>query len=211
MMGRPKLVRSDDEKERIIAKLRREIANLKRNPVSSFIERKPDYHYSLSGFYIVRKWCFFNGLTYHQLEIMVIFSFYQYFVIRDMTLWNLNFKVYQNALRDLVALGYIIKVDIPGQRHKIRKGWALTQKGKDVEKDYEKFYDEKMSDFKNRTAGDKPNSKMRFQDGQYFRRERKLKKERREAQGGGELPKSIKFLDRYKDSYPDAKPNDEQA
>jgi DNA-binding PadR family transcriptional regulator len=123
----------------------------------------------------------------------------------------MKFPTYLKAIAELEKLGYIVPVEVPGQRHKKKKGWALTQKGRDVEKDYEKFYDEKMADLKNQTAGDKPNSRVRFEDGQYFRRVRKRKGERRAAQGGGMLPRTTPLAERYKDAYPDAKPNDEQA
>lgn len=201
----------DNEKDLLIEKLRREILNLKRNPAACFTEKKPDYYYSLSGFYIVRKYTYFNGLTFRQLELLVVISHYKYFLSRDIIAWNFKSPSYDRVAIELERLGYIIKVEVPGQRYKVKKGWALTQKGRDVEKDYEKFYDEKISDLKNQTAGNKPNSKHRFEDGQYFRRVRIPKRDRREAQGGGELPKRSKKDKLFKDAYPDAKPNDEQA
>lgn len=201
-MPRPKLAVTLKEKDALIEKLRREILNLKRNPAACFIEKKPDYHYSLSGFYIVRRWIYYNGLTGHQLEVLVVVSHYQYFLTRDLVLWNFQSYVYHKALGDLITLGYIIKVDIPGKRFKKKKGWALTQKGRDVEQDYEKFYDEKMEDLLNQTAGTKKNTKQRFDDGQYFRRVRIAKNEKRAAQGGGMLPSRILKIDEYRDAYP---------
>lgn len=195
-------VKSDNEKDILIEKLKREILNLKRRPESTFIERKPDYHYSLSGFYIVRKWIYYNGLTAHQLEVLVIFSFYEYFLTKDLIPWNLKHTLYIKAIDGLKQLGYIIEVDVPGKRYRTRKGYALTQKGKDVERDYEKFYDEKMADLINKTPGDKPNSKLRFDDGQYFRRKLVTKREKREAQGGGMLPRNSPLIQKYKDAYP---------
>jgi hypothetical protein len=211
MAGRPKQAVTDNEKDLLIGKLRREIANLKRNPVSSFIKKKPDYHYSLSGFYIVRKWIYYNGLTAHQLEVLVVISHYEYFLKKDLLLWNLDHGIFNKAFEGLLELGYIIPVSVPGQRYKTRKGWALTQKGRDVEKDYEKFYDEKMHDLINKTAGEKSNTKSRFEDGQYFRRVHKKKGERRAEQGGGMLPRNTQLINKYKDAYPNVRPNDEQA
>lgn len=150
----------------------------------AFIDKKPDYHFSFSGHLIFRRWYLTNGLTALQAEFLVIISYTDVFYIRDLLLfrraWIQNI---QNNITKLIELGYIIGVKIPGTWRKSRFGYVLTQRGKDFETDYEKFYDKKMEE--GRAGRFTP---FNFSDGAYFRKIHISKYHRRKEQGGGMLP-----------------------
>lgn len=150
----------------------------------AFIDKKPDYYFSFSGHLIFRRWYLTNGLTPMQAEFLVIISYTEVFYIRDILLFRRSW-VKQIALNitKLLELGYIIKVKIPGTWRRSRFGYVLTQRGKDFETDYEKFYDKKMEEAR---AG--RFTPFNFSDGAYFRKVHINRHQRRKEQGGGMLP-----------------------
>lgn len=156
-----------------------------------FINKKPDYFFSFSGLLIFRRWFRLNGLSPVMAELLVTISYIDVFFKSDATIfkWQRQ-KEIAFAFTKLRELGYITNIEIPGKsRSKVRKGWVLTQKGKDFESDYEKYYDSKMEEI---TAGKL--TPFNFRDGAYFRRVYVSRRDRRIEQGGGMLPKSGGYL-----------------
>lgn len=134
------------------------------------ILKKPDYYYSFSGFFIFRQWYVLNGLNQIHAEILVIVSYYEYFLNVDKRYWNFHRNAYVKNMDQLIKMGYIARVNVPGKsRMRQRLAYVLTKKGKDMEADYEKFYDTKMEEFRKKKYG----KTVSFKDGKPFRRERK--------------------------------------
>jgi hypothetical protein len=93
-------------------------------------------------------------------------------------------------------MGYVIRVTNPGKNNLGKsKPYVLTQKGKDLEADYEKFYDKKIADLNNKTFSEPIGADQT----DYFRRAKISKPDRREAQGGGWLPRASSVMVRFKD------------
>lgn len=170
-----------------------------------FIKKKPDYFFSFSGHLIFRRWYRLNGISPVMAELLVTISYIDVFFKSHINLfkWQRQREI-EAAFKNLLELGYIIKVKIPGKsRNKQRTGWVLTQKGKDFERDYEKYYDKKMAEL---TEGKL--TPFNFRDGAYYRRIYVSRKERRAEQGGGMLPRSTGYLS---NAWRDQNINNEKA
>ncbi len=151
-----------------------------------FIDKKPDYFYSFSGFLIFRKWYIQNGLTSSQAELLIIISYVDVFLYDHFKLYTRNqtrigVKI---ILENLIAQRYVVNIKVGGKsKSRLRNGWVLTQRGKDLEADYEKFYDTKMAELKKGAI-----FTFNMEQGMYFRKVRLTGSDRRILQGGGKLP-----------------------
>jgi predicted transcriptional regulator len=196
-MGRPPRTRQQLEDQ--VKYLRDKLRHLRNNPYPRLIDKKPDYHFSFTGFYIINKYRYYNGLTRVQLEILIVFSYYEYLFRPDMKHWNLSGRVHKEALEGLLKDGYLVQVEVPGKtRCRKRKALTLTKKGKDVEADYEKYYEQVITELMTRTNAALPNNKQRFEDGAYFRKIRISRWHRRQEQGGGRII-GRRLRDRFRD------------
>lgn len=152
----------------------------------AFIDKKPDYFFSFSGHLIFRRFYALNGLTAMQVELLVIISYTKVFLTANFKIYNRNYlrRPIVKTLDSLIKQGYITKVQVPGKnRLALRNGYILTQRGKDLEADYERFYDEKIAELKSGKL-----TRFSFEDGAYFRRVYLTRHDRRILQGGGMLP-----------------------
>lgn len=160
-----------------------------------YIDKKPDYFFSFTGHLIFRRFYRLNGLTALQAEIIVLLTYTQTFTFPDYKLFQRNRLSIDKIIHQLVDLRYVIKIEAPGKsKVRMRKVWVLTQKGKDIAADYEKYYDKKMDELR---AGRL--TPFRFEDGAYFRRVYITRRERRAAQGGGMLPKQVPHREKWRD------------
>lgn len=151
-----------------------------------FVEKKPDYYYSFSGFLIFRQWYINNGLHASQAELLIIISYIDVFLTSHFKLYtrNLTRVTVRNVLITLVEQHYVVKIKVHGKsKSSLRDGWVLTQRGKDLEADYERFYDEQTSAIKKGTL-----FSFNFEDGLYFRKKRLTRSEKVLLQNGGKLP-----------------------
>lgn len=150
-----------------------------------FIDKKPDYFFSFSGFLLFRRWHLLNGISAPEAELLIIMSYVDVFLLRHFKLYTRNHT--RVPVRDLVDLltkqGYIVKIKIPGRSpSSFRTGWVLTQRGKDLEGDYERFYDLQMSVIKKGVLYG-----FNFEDGAYFRKVYISNREKKK--NGGDQPK----------------------
>jgi hypothetical protein len=146
---------------------------------------------------IFRRWHQLNGLSAMQAEYLVMLSYVDVFLFKHLALFRKGSgDHFAKSMVKLQHWGYVIRIKVPGKRYKERNGYVLTQRGKDFEADYEKFYDERMAELKQRKT-----SYFRFDDGSYFRKIYINRSERREAQGGGKLS-FPKMAARWKDAVP---------
>lgn len=202
---KPKLGRPPRTQKQLALKVKNlqdRMRHLKNNPYPKFIDKKPDYYFSFSGFYILNKWRYYNGISRIQLEILIVFSYYEYMFRPDLEHWNLFARVHKEAVEELINTGYLTYVQVPGRtKFRKRRGIALTKKGKDVELDYEKYYEQVITELMTRTNAALPNNKQRFEDGQYFRKIRISRWHRRQEQGGGKII-GKKLKDRFRDPEP---------
>lgn len=188
------------ELEKEIRQYRTSVIPFYQDVYDRFFQKKPDYYWSFCGSYIFKKWQLLNGLNPVHAELLVILSYYKYFLRRDHYYWNITWKV-QRALDDLIQMGYVQKVKIPGRSHSKRDAFVLTVKGRDMEADYEKFYETKFEEFRLKKNG----RRVVFDDGDYFRRRkkpltesiRKLDPERKVGRRGN--IQGLTTLERYND------------
>lgn len=160
-----------------------------------FIDKKPDYYYSFSGSFIFRKWYLHNGLTGSHAELIVLLSYIDIFLTD-------HFKLYTRsqtripikyAMQHLVDQRYVIKIKVQGKsRSSLRNGWVLTQRGKDLEADYERFYDNEMKAIKKGEV-----YTFNFEDGVYYRKVKLSAFNRRILQGGGKLPVGESYTKKF--------------
>lgn len=153
-----------------------------------FIDKKPDYFYSFSGFLIFRRWYIMNGLTAAQAEVLIIMSYVDVFLTTHFKLYTRNHTrvPVKDVLAILIEQKYVIKIQVQGKNKLcLRKGWVLTQRGKDFEADYERFYDAKIADIKIGKI-----FSFNLEEGMYFRKVYLTPRERRLFQGGGKLPQA---------------------
>jgi hypothetical protein len=156
----------------------------------TFIDKKPDYYFSFSGLLIFRRFYILNGLRPIEVELLVIISYVHVFLKEDLKLYNRNYLRVRplEILEGLVQQGYVLKTTVPGKsKSRMRMAWVLTQRGKDIEADYERFYDKKMEELK---AGKL--TRFNFEDGAYFRKVYLTRHQRRILQGGGMLPNATR-------------------
>lgn len=156
-----------------------------------FIDKKPDYFYSFSGFLIFRKWYVQNGLMPAQAELLIIISYVDVFLYSHFKLYTRNHTRtgVKIVLQSLIDQKYVASIKVSGKStSKLRNGWVLTQRGKDLESDYERFYDAKMAELKKGAI-----FTFNMESGMYFRKVRLNSSERRLLQGGGKLPPSGGF------------------
>lgn len=187
--GRPRT--TFEEQNVLIKKLRDRIDRLEKRLENVKIHKTPEYFFSFTGYYIIQKWIYFNGLSKRHAEILVILSYYEVFTRTDCKQWIMLNHHYKKAMNELIEMGYVVKIEVPTKARVQKAAYALTQKGKDFEADYEKYYNERIEELINKGYTDIPNNRLRFRDGQYFRREKITRYERRAAQGGGMLPTQI--------------------
>jgi|GEM_PF-4805856 len=154
-----------------------------------FIDKKPDYFFSFSGFLIFRQWYVQNGLTALQAELLIIISYIDVFLYSHFKLYTRNYtrgSGVKIVLQSLIDQQYVVPIKVSGKStSKLRNGWVLTQRGKDLEADYERFYDTKMEELKKGAI-----FTFNMENGMYFRKVRLTNAERRILQGGGRLPPS---------------------
>lgn len=152
-----------------------------------FIDKKPEYFYSFSGGLFFKRWYTLNGITGIEAQFLVLLSYTDAFFRSTYKLFARNYiDKMPKIMPKLEEKGYVIKVPLPTKSaYRKRHGWVLTQKGKDFEADYEKYYDKKMEERK--TGAFTP---FTFEDGAYFRRVYVTRHQRRIEQGGGMLPKT---------------------
>lgn len=157
-----------------------------------FIDKKPDYFFSFSGFLIFRKWYLQNGLMSSQAEMLIILSYMDIFLYSHFKLYTRNHTRgigVKIVLQSLIDQKYVTKIKVSGKsKSRLRSGWVLTQRGKDLESDYERFYDNKMAELKKRAM-----FTFNMESGMYFRKVRLNNSERRLLQGVSKLPKSGSF------------------
>jgi len=152
----------------------------------TFVDKKPDYYYSFSGHLLFRRFYALNGITALEAEVLIIISYVGVFLRQHFKLYNRNYlrKPVVEILEELEKGGYVLKTKVPGKiKMRPRNAWVLTQRGKDLEADYEKYYDKKMAELK---AGKL--TPFNFEDGAYFRKVYLTRHQRRLLQGGGMLP-----------------------
>jgi hypothetical protein len=149
-----------------------------------FIDKKPDYFFSFSGHALFRQFYLRNGLTAAQAELLIIISYKGVFLRGDFRFYNRDyFKLSViKLIETLIEQRYVMNIMVPGKAHKKRNGYVLTQKGKDLEADYEQYYDKKMDELRSGRI-----TPANFQDGAYFRKVFVSRYERRIEQGGGML------------------------
>jgi len=148
-----------------------------------FIDKKPDYFYSFSSGLIFRRWYCLNGLVAKEAEFLILLSYIGVFFNNTYKLFARNYIDKRPTIMPaLEKKGYVVKVPFNTTGYKRKYGWVLTQKGKDFEADYEKYYDQKMEERK--TGKFTP---FNFEDGAYFRRVYVTRHDRRIEQGGGIL------------------------
>ena len=165
----------------------------------AFIDKKPDYFYSFTGLLLFRRFYLRNGLTANQVEILIIISYCGVFLRKDFKLFSRNYvkRPIFEVLDSLVKQGYVIATKIPSKAGTARRNaWILTQRGKDLEADYERYYDQKMDELK---AGKL--TPFNFEDGAYFRKVYVTRHDRRKAQGGGMLPRSGTHVGPFRDPF----------
>ena len=153
-----------------------------------FIDKKPDYFFSFSGFLLFRQWYVQNGLTALQAEMLIIMSYVDVFLYRHFKLYTRNYtrgSGVKIVLQDLIDQRYVVAIKVNGKSRNLRNGWVLTQRGKDMEADYERFYDAKMEELKKGAI-----FTFNMESGMYYRKVRLTRSERRMLQGGGRLPNS---------------------
>lgn len=161
----------------------------------AFIDKKPDYIYSFSGTLIFRRYCAMQGLDPMDAQALVIMSYFKAVTLKDFKLFAYQRKAFNYAMEKLTQQRYIVKVKIPSLvRGRTKTAFSLTQRGKDFENDYEKFYDDTLNKLINSRV-----ETFNIQDGKYFRKKRKSRKERRAEQGGGSLTTRIPTRERWKD------------
>lgn len=111
-------------------------------------DRKPDYYWSFSGCYIFRRWYLMNGLKAAHAEVLVLLSYYEYIRLDELCNFGITKNIGKPALRDLLEMKFVSQIMVQGKRKgKTVTAYILTQKGKDFEKDYERFWDEKYEQF----------------------------------------------------------------
>jgi len=148
-----------------------------------FINKKPDYFFSFAGHLILRRFQRLNGLTLTGLELLVVISYVEVFLTEHKNLFKRNWFNLEKVLKILIDQHYVVLVKIPGKtKSAFRNGYVLTQKGKDLEADYERFYDEKIEELKKGKL-----TRFTFEDGAYFRKVYITRYQRRIDQGGGKL------------------------
>lgn len=179
--------------------------------ISRLIDKKPEYYYSFSALPLLRKWRILNGLNPLHLDTLIILSYYDYFFISDHKYWNMHHTWHniKYAISDLIKMGYVQVVKVPGKGNKKRHAYVLTKKGRDMEGDYEKYYDEKFEELKNKKLGEF----NIFDDDKYFRRIKKPKSEVRKygrSEGAQNLGRyRVSTLDRWIDQPVTSPPNGE--
>ena len=147
------------------------------------VDTKPDYFFSFSGHLLFRRYYSLNGLTAMQVEFIIVIGVVGVFTKKNYALFRRNHLSHapDKYVDQLEKMHYVTKISlrVNGGR---RIGWVLTQRGKDVEADYKKYYDQKMDEIRAGVL-----TPFIFEDGAHFRKIFVEKKERRAQQGGGTL------------------------
>lgn len=182
--------------ERALTKSWKERATNAENKLRQYVlvDDKPDYFLSMTGFSLFRRYYRSYGLIASQMEVLMMVSYVEIFFATDYVIFKSSMLGVQKRLDSLVEMRYIIRVTFAKVGHGNRKkGYVLTQRGKDMISDYKKYYDEKMEEIRNKRVG-----QLTFEDGAYFKRTKLNKYYRRLLQGGGMLPMTTfnaKFID----------------
>jgi hypothetical protein len=167
----------------------------KKNSEYIYIDKKPDYFFSVSGFSLFRRYYLSNGITSSQMEIMLMVSYVGTFFRNHAVIFKHTKIGLSAGLEDLIIMRYVTRVRLPAKNtFKTRLGFILTQRGKDLMTDYEKYYDKKMLEIRNKNV-----TQLTFEDGCYFRRTKIGLHIRRKEQGGG-IVKRGTFNSRYSDN-----------
>lgn len=209
-MGRPKfthaqLIVAHNRQTKRLEHSRSEIKAWKKRALDAeltlksyvFVDEKPDYFLSMSGFSLFRRYYRTYGLNGSQMEILMMVSYVETFFYNDYQIFKHSMLGVEKRIAELVEMRYIVRVSFPskGILHGNRKkGYVLTQRGKDLIADYKKYYDEKMDEIRNKRVG-----QLTFEDGAYFKRTKMTKYLRRKLQGGG-LLKITRRIDLYTDN-----------
>lgn len=159
--------------------------------------KKPDYYYCFMGELIFKEWKIRNGLTSLYAKILIITTYYTFFKLKNYKYWLMDLKQFKQAIADLVKMGYIVQTSVPGDANrKPCRAWMLTKKGKDLEADFEKYYDMRFKEIQQGRFG----IFIDFKDGAPFRRIKNKRKttEYREFKANGQ-PKKVGILDMWKD------------
>lgn len=170
-----------------------------------FIDKKPDYFYSWSGLLIFRRFYRLHGFEPLLMEFIIVMSYQEVFLRADFKLYRRNWIDIWHQIDTLIKRGYVQKIKVPGKsKIKMRIGYTLTQRGRDLEKDYERFYNEKIEEARNGKF-----TRFGFEDGAYFRRRMIFRHERRLAQGGGRM-KRAKLTEMWQNIVPVGEENNIQ-
>lgn len=172
-----------------VPKLRKEVFNP--------YKKKPDYYHCFIGEMIFKEWKVKNGFASMHAKILVIATYYDYFKLKDYKYWLLDLKLFKRAISELVRMGYMIetKAPAPGNRKPYR-AWLLTKKGKDVEADFERYYDMRFKEIQQGKFG----IFIDFKERQPYQRV-KLSPEEiqyKEMKSNGH-PKKVGIMDMWKD------------
>lgn len=161
--------------------------------------KKPDYYYTFIGEMIFREFMRRNGFTNVHAKIIVILSYYTGFMSKDVKYWLIDLKHFKKCIEELIAMGYVVQGMMPTKKSRSRptRTWYLTKKGKDIEKDFEKYYDDRFTSIQEGRFG----IFQDFKDGKPFRRVRLPKSERpygeQKKSDGGRIRLGI--MDMWKD------------
>lgn len=158
--------------------------------------KKPEYYHAFLGQFLYDTWRINCGLTKLHSKLIIIMSYYNHFKMNDCKYWSILTRRFKIGVGELVEMGYVVEIRVPSPKNPARQviSYALTKMGKDLSKDFERYYDIKFVEFKNQKLSDR----YRFNDGAYFRRVKKTKAEKIPL---GKGPANKKFKGRLMDKY----------
>ena len=127
------------------------------------IDKKPDYYYSFSGNLIFSSFCSKTGMSARMIHFIMVIGYCEVFTFNHAIIMGYTHLADRMAI--LVECGYVVKVKVPGKGIRLRYGWVLTQRGKEIESDYEQYYNKVMQEIR-----DKKFPPYRFSDGFYYKK-----------------------------------------
>lgn len=111
--------------------------------------KPPDYMWAWTGNFIVKLWCKTRKWKPASLEMLILLSYSDYLLLADMKYWvfdTVTKSAVYTILKGLVEQKYAMVCPVPGGGVRKRHSYVITDAGRAIEADFEKFYDKQLAE-----------------------------------------------------------------